>query len=191
LTFKTKKSRSIKNKMGKGVIKMKRGIVVLFMVLALLIVPMAPALASDTVAVTVTATGAFISISGNESAWSPGIINVNATPSTATTWCTVDNTSNIQTDNTIETDAGTWTSGGVGWTQSDDGSAGVNTVGFKANAGGTWGVSDVNFGAAPGNLLPNQAATTDWSFGLKFIAASEWTDGEENHVHISVIAAPG
>ena len=170
---------------------MRKAIVVLFMVLALLIVPMAPALADDTVAVTVTATGAFISISGNESAWSPGIINVNATPSTATTWCAIDNTSNVQTDNTIATDAGTWTSGGVGWTQSDNGTGGVNTVGFKANAGGTWGVSDVNFGAAPGDLFLNQTALTDWAFGLKFIAASSWTDGEENHVHITVTAAPG
>lgn len=171
---------------------MKKMIVVLCMVLALLIVPMAPVLASDTVAVTVTATGAFISISGNQSAWSPGIINVNATPSTATTWCAVDNTSNIQTDNTIETDAGTWTSGGVGWTQTVDGTNGVNTVGLKANKGGTWGVSDVKFGVTASAILAwNQAANTDWAFGLKFIAASSWTDAEENHIHITVIAAPG
>ena len=171
---------------------MKRMIVVLCMVLALLVVPMAPALAAPTVAITVTATGAYISISGNESAWSPGVIATGATPSTATTWCAVDNTSNIQTDNSIVTDAAAWTSGGVGWTQTVDGTNGANTVGLKANKGGTWGVSDVNFGiSASAILAENQAATTDWAFGLKFIAASSWTDAQENHIHITVTAVAG
>ena len=168
---------------------MRKMIVVLCMVLALLIVPMAPALAAPTVAITVTATGAYISISGNESAWSPGVIATGATPSTATTWCAVTNTSNIHTDNSIVTDAAAWTSGGVGWTQTVDGTNGANTVGLKANKGGTWGVSDVNFGITASALLADdQGETTNWSFGLKFIAASSWTDAEENHVHITVTA---
>lgn len=170
---------------------MKRIIVVLMVVLTLLVVPMAPALADDHIHITVTATGAFISIAGNESAWSPGVINVDATPSTATDWCAVDNNSNIQTDTTIATDAATWTSSGVGWTQSDDGTAGANTVGLKANKGGTWGVSDVPFGITPAALAPNQTALTDWAFGLKLMAASSWTDGEENHIHITVTAVAG
>jgi hypothetical protein len=65
---------------------------------------------------------------------------------------------------------------------------------MKANKGGTWGVSDivVKLGT-PNYIAENQAATTDYSYGLKMwvptaFAAGETGTEKTNTVRVSAAA---
>ncbi len=119
-----------------------------------------------------------------------GTVNPSATPYTTTSYFTIDNTSTMQTDQTIAVTSATW-AGGVTWTHSDTATPGANTAGLLANKGGTWGVSDVivKFNS-PNYIAENQAANTDYSFGLKLLAPTSFTDGvqKSNTVRVSAVA---
>ena len=119
-----------------------------------------------------------------------GVVAESSTPSTTTSYFTIDNTSTMITNNTVSVTTSTW-SGGTVWTHSDTATAGPDTAGLKANKGGTWGTGDVIVKyASPSTLATSQAANTDWSFGLKLIAPTSFTDGvqKQNTVRITASA---
>ncbi len=121
-----------------------------------------------------------------------GAIVEGSTTNTTTTYFTINNTSTMQTDQTISVTTANWT-GGVGWTHSDTATAGENQVGMKANKGGTWGTGDVivKYNAVWNDIATNQAANTDYQFGLSLIAPTEFTDGVQKQIVIRITAAAG
>ena len=120
-----------------------------------------------------------------------GVVTESSTPSTSTTYFTIDNTSSMQTDQTISVTTSTW-SGGVTWTHDDTATPGTNTAGMLANKGGTWGTGDVIVkNASPNFIAENQAANTDYSFGLKLIAPTVFTDGVQKTIVVRVTASSG
>lgn len=121
-----------------------------------------------------------------------GVVAESSTPSTITTYFTITNASTIQTDQTISVTTNTW-SGGVTWTHSDTATPGVNTAGLLANKGGTWGTGDViiKYNATWNYIAENQAANTNYSFGLKLIAPTSFTDGVQKQIIVRITAVAG
>jgi hypothetical protein len=149
------------------------------------------ALAAPTADISVTATPQYVAISCDQASYDFGVVAASATPSTATNWATIDNTSSVQTDQTISVTAASW-SGGATWTHSDTATAGADTAGLSANKGGSWGTGDVIIkNASPNYIAENQAATTDYSFGLKLYAPTSFTDGVQKSITVRVSAAAG
>lgn len=170
---------------------MKRRILISLLTAVLAFGAFALPMAATSADITVTATPSYIAISCNQSTYDFGTVAASATPSTATNWATIDNTSSVQTDQTIAVTTNTW-SGGVTWTHSDTATAGADTAGLSANKGGTWGVGDVIVKySAPNYIAENQAATTDYSFGLKLYAPTSFGDGVQKSITVRISAAAG
>ena len=168
------------------------GNVCLATILALLafLVPV-PVFAATTADVSVNATPAYVSITVSPTSYGFGVVAAGATPSTTTAYFTIDNTSTVVTNQTISVTTSTW-SGGATWTHSDTATAGIDTAGLKSNKGGTWGAGDVTVKyASPLKIATDQAATTDYSFGLKLIAPTEFTDGVLKEITVRVTATYG
>jgi hypothetical protein len=148
-----------------------------------------PALVSAATAdITVTATPQVISITVNPTSYDFGNVAPSDTPSTTTSYFTIDNNSNVQTDQTIAVTTSTW-SGGVTWTHSDSCTPGADTAGMKANKGGTWGTGDVIVKySSPLYIAGAQAANTDYSFGLKLWAPTSFSDAVEKTITVRVTA---
>lgn len=150
-----------------------------------------PVLAATDADVDVTATPAYVTISCDQPSYDFGVVAESATPSTATNWATITNGSTVQTDQTIGVTTSTW-AGGVTWTHSDTNTPGADTAGMLSNKGGTWGVGDVIVKYdTPNYIAENQAATTNYSFGLKLSAPTTFTDGVEKSITVRVSAAAG
>ncbi len=122
-----------------------------------------------------------------------GTVTESSTTNTTTTYFTIDNTSTMQTDQTISVTTANWTSAGVPWVHSDNATAGVDTAGLKANKAGTWGTGDIiiKYNATWNDIATNQAANTDYQFGLSLIAPSSFTDGVQKTIIVRVTAASG
>ena len=117
-----------------------------------------------------------------------GVVAESTTPYTATDYFTITNNSTMQTDQTISVTSATWT-GGVTWTHSDTATAGSDTAGLKANKDGTWGVSDVIVKySSPNYISENCSANTSYSFGLKLISPTVFTDGVEKTITVRITA---
>jgi hypothetical protein len=171
---------------------MKRILGGILLVLVLTLVSVVPVFAATTADVTVTATPSYVSVSINPAVpYDFGVVAESATPSTTTSYWTIDNTSSVQTDQTISVTTATW-SGGVTWTHSDTCTPGANTAGLKANKGGTWGVGDIIVkNASPNYIAENQTADTDYSFGLKLFAPTSFGDGAQKSIIVRVSAVAG
>lgn len=141
--------------------------------------------ANPTINITVKAS--YLSVSVDPTGFSFGIVWVESTYNTTTTYFNVTNSSNCETDQTIGVVNSAW-NGGVSWTHNDTCTIGPDTVGLKANRGGTWGVSDIVVKySSPNYIYENCVAGTGYLFGLKFYAATSFSDGntKENIVRIS------
>jgi len=150
-----------------------------------------PALALTTADVTVTATPAYVAIAVDIGSKDFGVVATSATPSTTTSYFTIDNTSSVQTDQTISVTTTTW-AGGVTWAHAEDAVPGSDLAGLKANKGGTWGVGDIIVkNGTPNFIAENQAANTDYSFGLKLYAPTAFTDGVEKSIIVRITAVQG
>lgn len=160
-------------------------------VVTMIVVSTASAGAATTDTVEVTATPEFISISVTPIDYDYEGVAESSTESTITTYFAVDNTSSVITDVEIYV-TGDWT-GGVGWTHSDTATPGADTAGMKANKGGTWETGDVivKKTSAYELIADDQAADTDFDFGLKLYAPTSFGDGVEkaNTVTLSSAAA--
>ena len=124
--------------------------------------------------------------------YSFGVVAESSTPSTTTTYFTIANTSTMQTDQTIGVTTATW-GGGVTWAHSDTATPGTNTAGLKANKGGIWGTGDVivKYSAPWNYIAENQLANTNYSFGLKLIAPTAFTDGVQKQIIVRITAVAG
>ena len=170
---------------------MKKYILSIVLALSLILIPAVPAFAATTADVTVTFTPQSIAIADNQASYDFGTQDASATPYTATDWCTITNTSNIQTDITIAVTGNTWT-GGNAYTHSDTCTPGADTVGLSSNRGGTWGVGDVIVKyASPNYIYENCPATTDFDYGLKLYVPTSFSDYVEKTNTVRVSAAAG
>lgn len=170
---------------------MKRWLIVLVVLVALLL-PTAT-FALTTADVVITATPSFISISVSPGTWTvTGTIAASTTENTTTTYFTVTNTSSIITDQTISVNTtDNWT-GGTEWIHSDTCVPAANTVGLKANKGGTWGTGDIivkRIAQSPNLIADNQTATTNYNFGLSIWTPTSFLDGTAKSVTARITAA--
>jgi hypothetical protein len=151
-----------------------------------------PAFALTTADVTVNATPAYVSIAVNNATYSFGVINTSSITNTSIGYFVIDNTSTVQTDQTIAVVNATWNSAGTGWTHDDNCTQGDNTAGMKATKGVAWGTSDVLVQkVTPEYIAENQALNTDYSFGLSLWAPTIFTDSNINSMVVRVTAAAG
>lgn len=170
---------------------MKRLLMAILLSMVLIMGTSVPALAATSADISVTATPTFIAISCDQSSYDFGTVIASTDESTATNWATIDNTSSVQTDQTISVTSATW-SGGVTWTHSDTATAGADTAGLKANKGGTWDTGDIIIkNASPNYIAEDQAANTDYKFGIKLVAPTSFTDGTEKSITIRISAVAG
>jgi len=130
-------------------------------------------------------------ISVNPTEYGFGIVTVSSTPSTTTTYFTIDNNSTIQTDQTISVTTSSW-SGGSGWTHSDTATPGVDTAGLFANRGGIWGTGDIIVTYnSPNYIYENCPIGTGYSFGLKLLAPTSFSDGAQKQIIVRITAVAG
>jgi len=132
------------------------------------------------------------SITVNPIEYDFGVVAESTEPYTSTSYFLIDNTSTMQTDQTISVTTSTW-SGGVTWTHSDTATPGADTAGLKANKGGTWGTGDViaKYNAPLNDIATNQPANTDYSFGLKLWSPTSFADGVQKQIVVRITAAAG
>jgi len=75
---------------------------------------------------------------------------------------------------------------------SDTATPGVVIAGLNAQKGGTWGDNVVIIKyASPNFIAENQAANTDYSFGVSLKAPTEFNDGVQKTIIIRITAASG
>lgn len=172
---------------------MKRLLISILLALVLIMGSSIPALAATYVDISVTATPTFVAISCDQSSYDFGTVVASTDENTATNWATIDNTSSVQTDQTISVTASVWDGGaGTDWTHSDTATAGEDTAGLLANKGGTWGTGDIIIkNASPNYIAEDQAANTDYSFGIKLVAPTSFTDGTQKSITITISAVAG
>lgn len=170
---------------------MKKYLIGILVAMMLALVPATGVLAATTADVTITFTPATVAIADDKTSYDFGYVNDSDTPSTTTSYVTIDNTSNIQTDITIAVTGNTWT-GGNAFTHSDTATPGADTVGLKTNRGGTWGVSDIIVKySSPNYIYENCPANTDFSYGLKLYAQTSHSDSVQKTNTVRVSAAAG
>ena len=162
---------------------------IVLLALLSMLVP-AQVFASTNADVTVNATPEYISIAVNVTTYNFTAVGAGTWTNTTTGHFGITNTSTVTTNNTIRVLASTWV-GGTAWNHAEDGVPGSNKVALKSNKGGTWGTGDVIVAyTTPLVLASNQAATTDWAFGLALGAPTEFSDGVQkgNCVRITATA---
>jgi len=150
-----------------------------------------PVSGATTADITVYATPSNIAISCNQASYNFSTVFESTNETTDTGYFGIDNTSNVQTDQTIAVTSDTW-AGGVTWTHSDTAAAGADTAGLLANAGGSWGTGDVIVKyASPDFIAENQAADTDYAFGLELVTPTSFGDAVQKSITVQVEAAAG
>ncbi len=170
---------------------MKRRLVSILVALVMFVAFSVPAMAATTADVTVSATPNFVGIAVDIGVQNFAGVDAGVDEQTITTYFTIDNTSSVQTDQTIAVTTTTW-AGGVTWAHSETATGGADTAGLKANKGGTWGVGDVIVrNGTPLYIAENQAANTDYSFGLKLIAPTSFGDGVQKTITVRITAVSG
>ena len=150
-----------------------------------------PALAATTADVTVTALPSWISIVATNTTYDFGTVTEGSLTNTTTAYFPIVNSCSVQSDNTISAVTGNWT-GGSGWIHNDTATPGIVTAGLQTNKGGTWGVGDIVVqNAVPQFIAENQAATTNYSFGLNLLAPTAFHDGVQKQMVVRITAVAG
>lgn len=143
--------------------------------------------AATTANITINATPAYVAITVNLTFYDFGVVASSSTTNTSTAEFGIDNTSTVQTDQTVATNATSW-QGGLGWDHDDGGTAGDNTTAIYAH-NTDWSIVVKN--AAPNFIAENQAAETDYDFGLSLQAPTVLYDGAEKTMGITITAVQG
>lgn len=163
----------------------------LLTVLSFFLLWASPALAATTADVTVTASPSYISIAATNTTYDFGAVIESSVTNTATAYFPIVNSCSVQSDQTISAVTGNWT-GGTEWIHSDTATAGIVTAGLSANQEGAWGVGDIIVkNAAPNFIAENQAATTNYSFGLQLYAPTVFHDGAQKTMVVRISAVVG
>ena len=171
--------------------KLKRttlGWLAFLLAFAMVIIPASGVWAATTADVSVTATPKYIAIADNATTIAIGAVDENTTTNTTAVTVEIDNTSSVQTDQTISVTTTTW-AGGVTWAHSATATAGVDTVGLKAGKA-NWETPVVVENGTPNYIAENQAANTDYTYGLSLITGT-FTDGVQKSITVRVTAAAG
>lgn len=163
--------------------KLRIGIAVLVaMVLALFIA--VPTLGATSVNVTITAQGAFVSYTANQSSYDFGIVAASSTTNTTANWILFTNTSSVSTNISVVMLATTWTAAVAGWTHSDT-ARGNNTAAMKASSGNatTWGDGVFIKFAATANEINTAAIPAGYNYvsGLSLLAPTIFMNGNSNN----------
>jgi hypothetical protein len=148
-----------------------------------------PVLAATTADITVTATPAFVGISCNGTSYNFGIVVASSTTNSSTSQWLITNSSTVVTNHTISVLSANWT-GGYGWGHDDTATPGADVAGLLANKGGSWGTGDVivRYTATLNKIATNQAATTNYNFGLELVAPTSYSDGTAKTIVVRIIA---
>lgn len=170
----------------------KRFLLTIIAVLALLLLWATPVLGVTDADVTVTYTVQTIAITDNATSVSFGNLNVSVSSNTSLDAVAITNGSNVQTDATIGVVNPTWT-GGTAHTHSNTCTPGADTVGLMAHTGtGAWGdAGDVIVKSSSWNYIyENCPAVTNFTYGLGLYTPTSSTDGVEktNTVRVTVVA---
>lgn len=149
------------------------------------------AMAATTADVSVNATPSYVAITISPTSYNFAVVAASSTTNTTTTYFTITNTSSIQTDQTLGVTATTW-SGGTVWNHAEDAVPGADLAGLNSQKGGTWG-SDVVIvrNGTPLDIATNQAANTNYQFGISLKAPTSFSDGVEKTITMRVTAAAG
>ncbi len=154
-----------------------------------------PVLALTTADVVVTATPSYVAITCNATAlgYDFGVVATSSTTNTTTAYFNINNTSTVQTDQTISVTSANW-SGGDAWGHNDAGTANVTSAALKAQLdGAAWGSGTVvtvkNIG--PDFIYENCAIGVDYDFGLSLLAPTAFTDGVQKQITLRVTAVAG
>ena len=167
------------------------GGITLLTALSFLLLWCSPALAATTADVTVTATPSYISITATNTTYDFGAVVESSYTNTTTAYFPIVNSCSVISDNTISAVTGNWT-GGTEWIHDDTATPGIVTAGLTSNQEGAWGTGDVIVqNAVPQLIADDQAATTNWSFGLNLLAPTAYHDGAQKTmvVRISAVAS--
>lgn len=152
-----------------------------------------PVEAQTTANITITITPGVIGISCNVSTYAVGTVYTGTSVNTSTTvWAKITNSSTVVTNHSIGVTGATWTGGATAWTHSPTATPGADTIGMNANKGGTWGTGDVIVkSSALNNIATNQAASTDYTFGISILMPTSTTvnDQKTNVLQIIVSAS--
>ena len=163
------------------------------LILALILLPVTPAMAATTADVTVTAQLSFIGYTDNVSSYDYGLVATSSTTNSSTSWVGITNTSSIQTDITIAVTTENW-SGGIEWVHSNTATPGANTAGLNSNRGGTWGVGDVvvesSVTGSPNYIYEDCTALTDFEYGISFKAPTSG-DGVQHSITLRIEGVAG
>lgn len=148
----------------------------------------APAEAQTTANITITITPGVIGCSINATTWAVGTVYVGMTANTSVNYFGIDNTSTVIANFSIGVTGATWTGGATAWTHSATATAGADTVGLRANDGTG---SVIVKSSSLLNIKTNQAASTDFNFGLEIFVptSSTVTDQKTNVCQVTVSAA--
>ena len=168
---------------------MKRFLVTLLLILTMVLVWATPVLAATDADVDVTYTVEYLDITDNATTVAFGTLATSATPSTATSYIAITNSSSVQVDATIGVVNATWT-GGTAHTHSNTATPGADTTGLKASRGtGAFDVI-VKQAAAWNYIYENAAAGADWTYELKLYVPTSTTDGVEktNTVRTTIVS---
>ncbi len=162
---------------------MKKLLISLVLSLTLILVGAMPVLAGTSADVTVSASGAFVSYSANETDYAFGVVAASSTSNTTGNKILFDNTSSVTTNISVKMLANAWTAAAAGWTHSDT-AAGVNTAAMKAASdnGTTWSTSVFIKYTAPFNEIGvSIGANCDYTTGLSLLAPTDFTNGNSNN----------
>ena len=155
---------------------MKKFLVSLVLMLALLAVMLGPALPVFTATaanVSINATPSYVSISNSPNNYGFGTIAVSTNTSTAINYFTITNGSSVNINIAIGCNS-TW-AGGVTWTHSDTGTPGANTAALYATPNtAAWNIIVKN--AAQQNLY-SATATATLYWGIRLMAPTSFGDG--------------
>ena len=162
---------------------MKKLLISWAIALTLILTMAIPAFAATNADVTVTAAGAYVSYTANQTSYAFGTIAASSTTNTTGTWVLFTNTSSVSTNISVKMLANTWTSSGSGWTHSDSASNN-NTVAMKANSSNstTWATSVfIKYSASFSEIGTAIAANSNYASGLSLLAPTIFTDGASNN----------
>lgn len=169
---------------------MKRGLIALLMVMALILVPSGVVSAAPSQEVTITAKGSFISISNSPASYDFGTVAASTNYSTIAGCFTVTNGSSVLIDVTIGTNNTNWVSdGGANWTHDDTGTPDADTAALYSSPNNeAWNIIVKN--ATPNNIVSSQDAETNFQWELRLMSPTSFTDGKAKAIKVVLTASP-
>jgi hypothetical protein len=173
---------------------MKKTLLAILLVLALVVIPAGSALAANTQTVTVTATPTYISITNSQSTFGFGVVAAGSKPNTGTGWSTITNDSTVTIDINIKCNG--WDGGANDWTYASPATddtgylAASGTFGGTGGSGGA-GLYDVEVLNGVDSLLcDNLAVGNNPAWELELNAPTSFSFGNQQTTTVTLTAVP-